>query len=239
MSANAWMIIAIIGFSLSGVALVAAIIMFIKMNIPAIIGDLTGRTVAREIKAIRSTNALSGDKRFRSSPVNIERGMLTEKVNESSVSDMAPAHISKRLDKTQNSEPIDRTKRRSGTVSLSDAVQSESDHTATKATEVLDSSATEVLDDNATEVLEENLTEVLDANATEVLDNNSTEVLNDNGTEALNAKATEVLSNSAQTDSYGTTVLSRVNEQKEEPAKPVEFRIKHVEVVVHSDEVIE
>ena len=52
MSANTWLIIAIIGFSLSGIALIAAVIMFIRLNIPAIIGDLSGRTVAREIKAL-------------------------------------------------------------------------------------------------------------------------------------------------------------------------------------------
>ena len=80
MSANTWLIIAIIGFSLSGIALIAAVIMFIRLNIPAIIGDLTGRTVAREIKAMRDTNASSGDKRFRPSAVNLERGTLTEKV---------------------------------------------------------------------------------------------------------------------------------------------------------------
>ena len=102
MSAMAWLIIAIVGFSLAGIALVAAVIMFIKMNIPAIIGDLTGKTVAREIKAMRESNASSGDKRFRPSAVNLERGTLTEKVANTpmSTSDLKKAHASKRLDKT-------------------------------------------------------------------------------------------------------------------------------------------
>ena len=42
MSATTWMIIAIVGFSLAGIAFIAAIFMFIKMNIPAIISANKG-----------------------------------------------------------------------------------------------------------------------------------------------------------------------------------------------------
>ena len=107
MSATTWFIIAIVGFSLSGIFLIAAVILFIKLNIPAVIGDLSGNTVARQIKAIREANEASGQKIHRSSHVNLERGMLTEKVKESeqpanaaSVSYQGQAHSSKRLDKT-------------------------------------------------------------------------------------------------------------------------------------------
>ena len=103
MSATTWFIIAIVGFSLSGIFLIAAVILFIKLNIPAVIGDLSGKTVARQIKAIREANEAI----HRSSHVNLERGMLTEKVKESeqpanaaSVSYQGQAHSSKRLDKT-------------------------------------------------------------------------------------------------------------------------------------------
>ena len=58
MSAQTWLIIAIVGFTLSAIALVVAVFMYIKMNIPAVIGDLTGKTVAREIKAMREANVL-------------------------------------------------------------------------------------------------------------------------------------------------------------------------------------
>lgn len=93
MSAIAWLIIAIVGFSLSGIALVAAIFMFIKMNIPAVIGDLTGKTVAREIKAMRDANISSGDKSFRPSKVNLERGTLTEKVDQPTLDAEAPKKL--------------------------------------------------------------------------------------------------------------------------------------------------
>lgn len=225
MSANTWLIIAIIGFSLSGIALVAAVIMFIRMNIPAIIGDLTGRTVAREIKAMRDTNASSGDKRFRPSAVNLERGTLTEKVAGNTANNMALAHASKRLDKTSGNLSEKGSKRKSGTVGLSDAVQGKSGRVGSEPTDMLnsDSNATEVLSTESTEVLSDNATEVLSDNATEVLDTNATEVLSD---------GTEVLSNE-------TTVLSPTEQLKTDASKPVAFKIKHDEVVTHSDEVIE
>lgn len=201
MSANTWMIIAIIGFSLSGIALIAAVIMFIRLNIPAIIGDLSGRTVAREIKAMRDTNASSGDKRFRPSAVNLERGTLTEKVAGKTANNMALAHASKRLDKTSGNLSEKGSKRKSGTVGLSDAVQSNSGRVGSEPTDMLNN----------------------DSNATEVLDTNATEVLSD---------GTEVLSNE-------TTVLSPTEQLKTDASKPVSFKIKHDEVVTHSDEVIE
>ena len=225
MSANTWLIIAIIGFSLSGIALIAAVIMFIRLNIPAIIGDLTGRTVAREIKAMRDTNASSGDKRFRPSAVNLERGTLTEKVAGKTANNMALAHASKRLDKISGNLSEKGSKRKSGTVGLSDAVQGKSGRVGSEPTDVLnsDSNATEVLSTESTEVLSDNATEVLSDNATEVLDPNTTEVLSD---------GTEVLSNE-------TTVLSPTEQLKTDASKPVSFKIKHDEVVTHSDEVIE
>ena len=225
MSANTWLIIAIIGFSLSGFALIAAVIMFIRLNIPAIIGDLTGRTVAREIKAMRDTNASSGDKRFRPSAVNLERGTLTEKVAGKTANNMALAHASKRLDKTSGNLSEKGSKRKSGTVGLSDAVQGKSGRVGSEPTDMLnnDSNATKVLSTESTEVLSDNDTEVLSDNATEVLDTNATEVLSD---------GTEVLSNE-------TTVLSPTEQLKTDASKPVAFKIKHDEVVTHSDEVIE
>lgn len=242
MSATTWYIIAIVGFSLSGVALIAAVFMFLKMNIPAIIGDLTGRTVAREIKAMRESNASSGDKLHRSSHVNIERGTLTEKV-EGDVDDksaMSKAHSSKRLDK-QIGEPI-----RSRKLNLQDDIRKETQTTETlsdNATEVLvdDSNVTEVLQDGAslgsdvTEVLSNNTTEVLtDTNATEVLSSNATEILTDgNATEVLDDQSEE------QTPVVGTTVLSDVPEQPSQPKAPASFTVIKSLVEIHSDEVIE
>ena len=233
MSAMAWLIIAIVGFSLAGIALIAAVIMFIKMNIPAIIGDLTGKTVAREIKAMRESNALTGDKRFRPSAVNLERGTLTEKVANApmSTSDLKKAHASKRLDKTGGLGISGKLSKKGGTVGLSDGssqVQPVQNKSVSKATEILSNNTTEVLDtSNATEVLN------LEAGATEVLD---TEM---GATEVLQSNATEVLSGGITGLAGGTTVLSNTEELSlEDSLKPVAFKITYSQVVVHSDEVI-
>lgn len=220
MSATAWLIIAIVGFSLSGSAFVAAIILFIKMNIPAIIGDLTGKTVAREIKAMRESNASSGDKRFRPSAVNLERGTLTEKVPNApmSTADLKRAHASKRLDKTDS---LEKRGRKGGTIGLDEAVSSVAPAvtgTATKGTEKLSDNATEVLSDN-TAVLESDTTELL-APATEVLSFGTAVLSND----------TAVLG--------GTTVLSGTEKLSTEDRKPVAFKVTRSEIIVHSDEVI-
>lgn len=82
MSANTWFIIAIVGFSLAALLLIIAVFMFIKMNIPAIIGDLTGKTAARQIEEIREMNRATGDKRHKPDAFNLERGALTEEAFE-------------------------------------------------------------------------------------------------------------------------------------------------------------
>lgn len=82
MSANTWLIVAIAGFAVAGAAAVTAAVLFFVLHIRSVIGDLSGKTVAREIKAMRESNEQSGDKSFRSSRVNLERGRLTEKVED-------------------------------------------------------------------------------------------------------------------------------------------------------------
>ena len=152
MSATTWLIIAIVGFSLSGVAFVTAVFMFIKMNIPAIIGDLTGKTVAREIKAMRESNASSGDKRFRPSAVNMERGTLTERVVPDAEA-IKEAHASKRLDKTTGQLRDNYSRKQGGTAGFTEGIN-EGSNVGSSPTEMLSSTATEVLrENNATEVL--------------------------------------------------------------------------------------
>lgn len=209
MSATAWLIIAIVGFSLSGIALVASIILFIKMDILAIIGDLTGKTVAREIKAMRETNAASGDKHFRPSAVNMERGTLTEKVSPSAEA-MRIAHVSQDLNTTGGTSKPRQSK--SGTVGLDDNFTNPSSKTyeLPKQTDFL-------------------------PRETEVLSQGS-ELLSQ-GTEVL-SQGTEVLSNGTTVLSSGTTVLNAEEKIDNQVNAPVSFTVVRSEVIVHSDEVI-
>lgn len=84
MGAVNWQIVTIVGFLVAGLAAVTVVVLFFVLHIRSVIGDLSGRTVAREIKAMRETNERSGDKSLRVGGVNPARGKLTEKSTEKS-----------------------------------------------------------------------------------------------------------------------------------------------------------
>lgn len=70
--------------AIAGVVMaVISIILFIKLRISAVIGDLTGATARKGIEAIRTGNVQSGNKKFDSSKVNLQRGRLTAKITPS------------------------------------------------------------------------------------------------------------------------------------------------------------
>ena len=62
MSAQGWFIIGIVGFSLTGVFLIISTFIFIRFDIPSVLGYLTGRTAAKQIKEFRQSNTESGNK---------------------------------------------------------------------------------------------------------------------------------------------------------------------------------
>ena len=68
------------GAGLAGLCLIIAIILFFTLKIPSVIGDLTGVTARKAIENIRNQNENSGDKTYKSSAVNRERGKLTDKI---------------------------------------------------------------------------------------------------------------------------------------------------------------
>ena len=251
MSAEIWFIISIVGFSLAAAALIAAVILFIKLNIPAVIGDLTGRTVAREIKAMKETNFNKTNVIRTGVPSSSAAGAKAE-VLSASVPDIRPdirhdsmavAHASKQLDKLYSVENDKKSAKKTGTTGLSDVLKSnESDPTdilPTNSTEVLSSSDEyrEGANRTVTESLSDNATESLDAGATEVLSNNATESLGAGATEILSNNATEALENAASA-SQGTTVLSPTEDLRKDAVKPVAFRIVREEISIHTNEII-
>lgn len=68
------------GAGLAVLSLIIAIILFFVLKIPSVIGDLTGSTARKAIENIRNQNESSGDKTYKSSAVNRERGKLTDKI---------------------------------------------------------------------------------------------------------------------------------------------------------------
>lgn len=71
------------GAILAGIMLVVSVLVFILLKIPTVIGDLTGANARKAIENIRSHNERTGDKTYLTSPVNRERGKITDKISPS------------------------------------------------------------------------------------------------------------------------------------------------------------
>lgn len=71
------------GLVLAGIMFVASVLLFFLLNIPHVLGDLTGRNAKKAIENIRNQNESSGDKLYKTSQVNRERGKLTDKISPS------------------------------------------------------------------------------------------------------------------------------------------------------------
>lgn len=71
------------GFVASGAFLILTVVIFFTLRIPEVIGDLSGATARKAIEDIRQQNEASGDKAYRPSRVNRERGGLTDKISSS------------------------------------------------------------------------------------------------------------------------------------------------------------
>lgn len=69
-----------ISFIAAVVFLLISVFLFIKFKVISVINDLSGRTARRAIAQIRENNLRTGDKPFKSSNVNINRGKLTEPI---------------------------------------------------------------------------------------------------------------------------------------------------------------
>lgn len=256
MDANTWFTISIVGYSLAVVLLIVAIILFYKMNIKAIIGDLSGKTAARQIQEIREHNTNSGHKRFMPSAFNVERGSLTEPV--SSVPSRSKRlgnsnRLGTRGETGQTVAPVSkRLFRRGRTVETSHYLvemeqepqvvsgKLENKVNRDEQTVGLFSQDTQVLVSNdGTEVLvSSDDTQVLVSNdGTEVLiPSAETEVL-------LQNEATELLSPSAETevlnDDEGTTVLyptAELEQEDSQTTQAIPFKMVKDIKIIHSNE---
>ena len=69
--------LSIISFAIAGVCLVLAAFFWFFFQIPAVIGDLSGRTARKSIAQMRVANEKSGAKGYKESKTNAERGKLT------------------------------------------------------------------------------------------------------------------------------------------------------------------
>ncbi len=71
------------GAALAVLMLIISVILFFVYRIPSVVGDLTGRTARKAIEDIRNQNESSGNKVYKTSHVNRQRGKLTDKISPS------------------------------------------------------------------------------------------------------------------------------------------------------------
>ncbi len=162
--ATIYNLISIVAFIIAGIAFAAAVFMWFKFGILKIIGDLSGRTARKSIEQKRSANEKSGKKSYRPTPNAVERGALTDTIDQ---------NVKLKKEK-KKSEKLARTEKPAKTAK-------------TKAKESIAENQTAVLiDDNATTVLETNETEVLN-DGTTVLEDGTT-VLSPQATNAAKTK---------------------------------------------------
>ena len=62
------------------VLLVLAVVLFFLLDVPKLYGDVSGRTARKAIAAIRQQNEATGNKAYKPSAVNAERGKLTDQI---------------------------------------------------------------------------------------------------------------------------------------------------------------
>lgn len=68
------------GMIIAIIMLIVSVLLFVKLNIIKIIGDITGITAKKTIKSMRENNEKTGTKSYMTSKINIERGTITKKI---------------------------------------------------------------------------------------------------------------------------------------------------------------
>ena len=75
-------LVSTISYILAGLFLILTIFLAYRFRIWSVIGDLTGRTAKKSIERLRKANEISGNKSYRPSTTNAERGTLTATITE-------------------------------------------------------------------------------------------------------------------------------------------------------------
>lgn len=181
-------------FALAGLCFVLAVFFWFKHKIPSVIGDLSGKTARKSIERMRASNEKSGDKSFKPSYINAERGKLTETMSG------LKATTSGLGGKTEQPAPKKAEKPAGRKVAPADYSQE-----------------TDLLEDNRFGNIDPDATQPLDADETELL-SDATELLSDatellvEETELLSAE-TEMLKEEVEQLYYETALLSDETEQ--------------------------
>lgn len=75
--------LSLVAYIVAGVLFLVGIALFFLLNVPKLIGDISGSTAKKAIEAIRQQNENTGDKVYKPSPVNAARGKITDRISPS------------------------------------------------------------------------------------------------------------------------------------------------------------
>lgn len=75
--------LSLVAYIAAGVLFLVAVALFFLLDVPKLYGDVSGRTAKKAIEAIRQQNESTGNKAYKPSTVNAERGKLTDKITQS------------------------------------------------------------------------------------------------------------------------------------------------------------
>lgn len=76
-------IVSFVSFIVAGISLAVAVFLWFSFKIPTVIGDLTGKTAKKSIAKMRKSNEASGNKSYRPSAANVNRGKITDSIPDS------------------------------------------------------------------------------------------------------------------------------------------------------------
>lgn len=76
-------LLSLVAFIVAGFLFLLAIALFFLFNIPKVFGEVSGSTARKAIESIRQQNEQTGNKAYRPSPVNAERGKITDRITPS------------------------------------------------------------------------------------------------------------------------------------------------------------
>ena len=83
MSVELLQTLSIVSYIAAGVLFLGAVALFFLLDVPKLIGDISGSTARKAIEAIRQQNESTGDKVYKPSAVNASRGKVTDKISPS------------------------------------------------------------------------------------------------------------------------------------------------------------
>ena len=75
--------LSMVAYIFAGVLFLLAVALFFLLDVPKLYNDISGRTARKAIEQIRQQNESTGNKAYKPSSVNAERGKLTDRISKS------------------------------------------------------------------------------------------------------------------------------------------------------------